>query len=347
VSPLGPSEAGPHAAFVEASGGEYGEILAARLRHLVQVDQPLVLITQLGRSGGTLLLRLLDSHPECHVIPHELGTTFKSIEGLTDDRDAAWAALRNERQFRDLLHYGFRPRNKKVPGERRPAYPFLLPPTLHRRIFDVALDTAKRTGPLTDRRVIDAYLTAYFNAWLDNRNLETAVPKRWVVGFEPGEIQRRQAMARFQELYPDGRVVSTVRDPWSWWVSAREWSPRWHDRDVALEDWLRAARQTRKLKQQLGEAHLVVPFERLVREPQRTMRRVAAFLDVEFRPSLVEPTFNGLPIEANSSFVGAAEGISTDPAERGANGALAEADAAAIQEQAGDAYARLLKLAFR
>ena len=45
---------------------------ATRRRHLVPVDQPLVLISQVSRSGGTLLSQLFAGHPECHVRPGEL-----------------------------------------------------------------------------------------------------------------------------------------------------------------------------------------------------------------------------------------------------------------------------------
>ena len=39
---------------------------------LVPVREPLVLISQVQRSGGTLLSQLLDGHPEVHAHPGEL-----------------------------------------------------------------------------------------------------------------------------------------------------------------------------------------------------------------------------------------------------------------------------------
>ena len=42
------------------------------VEHIRPVTCPLVLISQVQRSGGTLLSQLLDGHPELHAHPHEL-----------------------------------------------------------------------------------------------------------------------------------------------------------------------------------------------------------------------------------------------------------------------------------
>src|SRR5919198_369926 len=51
---------------------EYEALCRARLRHLVEVREPLVLVSQIQRSGGTLLSQLFDGHPQCHAHPGEL-----------------------------------------------------------------------------------------------------------------------------------------------------------------------------------------------------------------------------------------------------------------------------------
>ena len=43
-----------------------------RVENSVYVRQPLVLISQVQRSGGTLLSQSLDDHPECFAHPNEL-----------------------------------------------------------------------------------------------------------------------------------------------------------------------------------------------------------------------------------------------------------------------------------
>ena len=51
---------------------EYEALTELRSNHLVPVREPLVLISQIQRSGGTLLSQLFDGHPELHAHPSEL-----------------------------------------------------------------------------------------------------------------------------------------------------------------------------------------------------------------------------------------------------------------------------------
>ena len=60
--------------------------------------------------------------------------------------------------------------------------------------------------------MLDAYFTSYFNAWLDNQNLYTG-PKRVVTGFTPRLAMDEGSVERFFAAYPDGTLVSIVRDP--------------------------------------------------------------------------------------------------------------------------------------
>jgi hypothetical protein len=70
-------------------GREYKRIRETRLENVVWVDQPLALISQLPRSGGTLLTRLFDGHPECHSVPHELHPTWE-VGDDPADLDRVW-----------------------------------------------------------------------------------------------------------------------------------------------------------------------------------------------------------------------------------------------------------------
>ena len=69
------------------------ELADIRMRHLIEVRQPLVLIAQPNRSGGTLLSQLFDGHPQLHVHPWELeiGDRWDEWPELDLERTAAWA----------------------------------------------------------------------------------------------------------------------------------------------------------------------------------------------------------------------------------------------------------------
>jgi hypothetical protein len=314
---------------------EHAEIVRARLRSLVEVDQPLVLITQAPRSGGTLLVRLFDGHPACHAFPHEMATFAPAGHKLLQGAEQAWEVL-EDRKLRRILAEGHMQSKQKL-NQDRSLYPLLIAPVVHRELFLERYAALEDPSP---RQVLDAFMTAYFNAWLDNRNLYGPGAKRWVVGFAPHVVSRENKRRHFDEHYPDGRVISIVRDPWSWYASARRWSPRWRERDAAIAEWTAAAAAARDWRAEDPERVRVVAFERLLRAPQETTAELAAFLGIEPTPGLLEPTINGLPAAANSSFAGTGPGISTGPLDR-ARDELAPEDVAAIDETAGPLYAEL------
>src|SRR5207253_5548814 len=74
------------------------------------------------------------------------------------------------------------------------------------------------------RRSSDLYMTAYFNAWLDNHNLYGA-DKRWVVAFSPWLATEADDRTRFFTDYPEGRLIRIVRDPCGWYASASTSKP--------------------------------------------------------------------------------------------------------------------------
>jgi hypothetical protein len=291
--------------------------LAVRRQNVLPVDQPLALISQAQRSGGTLLARLFDGHPQCHAHPHELHIGDRRPHvwpSLALDEDpAAWFAKMEEERLGPMFEKGRRVIPLKS-QDKRPAeshYPFLLPPPFQRQIF---LQEVERRSPITsERQILDAYMTSLFNAWLDNQNLRGA-EKRWVVAFSPRRAwgDRREKLF---ELYPDGRLVSILRDPLSWFTSAQGRDPE-ADPEALLELWVRSAQEMIEAKDRYGDRVFILRFDELVRQTDKTMRALARFLGIDYDPVLATPTFNGYPVGANSSYEVRTTGVLTDPLER-------------------------------
>ncbi len=301
----------------------------------VPVQEPLVLISQMQRSGGTLLLRLLDGHPECHVAPFQLRGIDETAKRRSTDPEEVWQTLHDpklERRYRE----GYRQVKHDVLRDRE-VFSFRLPPDVHRAIYERCV--ASRAA-LSTRDLVDCYFTAFFNGWLDYENLGPG-PKRWVVGFEPAVPAKKLGRRALRGLYPDGRVVSIVRDPWTWYASARRWEPRWRDRERALDDWCDVAIGTLRWKKTAQDALVILTFEELVSRTEETMRALAGRLGIDYLPGLLVPTFNGRPIGANTSFADVATEVSTKPLER-AERELGDDDAAYITERAGNLYAEML-----
>lgn len=320
---------------------EYRTIRRQRRRSVVHVDQPLVLISQIQRSGGTLLSQLFDAHPELHAHPYELKIGFPRKEDWPDlDLDARpdqWYKLLVERRLRLLFDDGYS-KTSSSPQALRDAedtFPFLLPPKFQRKLF-VELASAPASS---QRDVLDTYMTSFFNAWLDNQNLY-ARPKKWVTGFTPRTVMVQPSVERFFRDYPDGRLVGMVRRPHDWYASARLHNPAEYEAvDAAMRLWRESADAIVHVKETHGSNAVVVTYESLVTETEAVMRRFADLLEISYLPSLLEPTFNGIPIRADSSFASTQRtGIVRD-AGRGVQ--LPGAVRARIDEIAGEAYARV------
>src|SRR5215831_17396707 len=111
---------------------------------LVPVKQPLVLISQVPRSGGTLLNRLFDGHPECltHVYELQLGPHKESWPELNLNESA-------EQWFEQLAEPHLVRNQLKTYASR----PFLFSPTLQRRLFLHCVEQK----PASTRGILDAY----------------------------------------------------------------------------------------------------------------------------------------------------------------------------------------------
>jgi Sulfotransferase family len=321
---------------------EYRELCQARLRHLVPVREPLVLVSQIQRSGGTLLSQLLDGHPECHAHPFELKIGYPKEHDwppLDLTRRETWFPM----LFEDRVVTHFR-RSYHKSAKRRHAYdkfPFLFLPRLQKAIFDASLGG----GPPEGRRdVLDAYFTSYFNAWLDNHNLYTG-PKRAVTGFTPRLVMHPASVEQFFADYPEGTLISIVRDPRAWYGSASSYSlENYADVEASLGLWRRAVGSALEASERFGERVLLLTYEQLVSDPEGTMSRVAERAAISMSPELLVPTFNGQPIRANSSDPVGRYGILPERASAYRE-SLDPAAVERIVELAGDLYERAVAAA--
>jgi hypothetical protein len=301
---------------------------------VVEVREPLVLISQVQRAGGTLLSQLFDGHPECHADPFELKIGFPKKHqwpALELDRPESWFGL--------LFNSGSLERLRPTARTRRPdagrsIFPCLFLPRLQKAIFDACV--AARPVE-SERDVLDCYFTSYFNAWLDNHNLYTG-PKKVVTGFTPRLAMEPANLERFFAAYPTGTLISIVRDPRAWYVSAARYKPEHYaDVDTALGLWRASAEAAIEAVGRFGERALVLTYEQLVLETDATMTEVARRIGITMSPELLRPTFNGLPIRANSSDSVESYGILSERASAYRDSLDAET-AERIGRIAGDLY---------
>jgi hypothetical protein len=313
---------------------EYRQLGRVRLGHVVQVREPMVLVSQIQRSGGTLLSRLFDGHSECHAHPYELKIGRKARWPKLDlGAPETWfEALYEDKVAQHLVAGWSKPGLKETEVD---VFPFLFLPRLQKHLFDdcVAAQPVER-----QRDVLDSYFTAYFNAWVDNQSLNSG-PKKLVTAFTPRTSLDPKSLERFFRDYPDGWLVTIVREPRAWYASASRHRSEYGDLDAALELWRASATAAIEARERYSERVVVLTYEQLVQDTETTMRGLAERLGLSWDPNLLVPTFNGRPVRANSSDPVAQYGVLTGRAEAWRE--VLDADAVArIEELAGDLYER-------
>jgi hypothetical protein len=289
---------------------EYRSLARTRIEYSVPVREPLVLVSQIERSGGTLLSRLFDGHPECHAHPRELEIGYPNQKRhwppIDLDRPESWFEMLHEAHPGKYRRKGYW--SSKRGAER---IPFLFSIQLQRTIFDTCVATR---NVRSERDVLDCYFTSYFNAWLDNHNLYTG-PKKVVTGFVPRLSLSLAEVERFFDDYPDGTLITTVRNPCGWYLSFRGHRDANVEVEGALGLWRRSATVGLEAHERHPERVVVVLYEALVRDTETTMRRIADRIGITMYPGLLVPTFNGRPIAANSSSKVNGQGVLPERAE--------------------------------
>ena len=189
--------------------------LLEHIEHSGAICSPLVLVSQISRSGGTWLSQLFDHHPHVWAHPLELrfGRSLKwdwpELSSLRDPEDV-WRALRYakaEERFGAGTYYK---------GSNQ-THPMLFSVDLQHAVF---LQLAAYWTPSSDRAWFDIYFTSFFSAWLDYQRRYG--PKRYVIAFTSMLALARASMTQFQRVYPDGWLVSILREPLGWYSSIKQ-----------------------------------------------------------------------------------------------------------------------------
>jgi hypothetical protein len=314
------------------------DIIAARVKHFPAIRAPMVLVSQVQRSGGTLMGQLFDGHPQCWAHPHEvkIGYPQKWDWPRIDlsSKPERWLEILFENSSIDQLKHGYG-------KDRGASHPFLTLPALQRALF---LHHAE--GARTERDVFDAYMTSYFGAWLDYQGNPDG--KRVVTGFAAALGTSAHNVDEFFRIYPDGHLISVVRDPFNWYPSARRLRSKasWFGTlESAVGWWERSVRAMLYARTHYPERVLILSFRELITDMPGTMRLVAERIGIEFDDVLCTPTFNGRPVmAANSSFKRQKEGgIRKDVLSRADQ--LSAEERAYIESRVGALYAEMEALA--
>jgi len=263
-------------------------------------DQRASFIAGQAKSGTTLLVALLDNHPELLVLPEE--TAY----------------------FPTVL-------TKYAPRGRRAQFDYLTKQSLSNVLFGGPCKWGKRNYATFPReKFLETFEQAAFDPVNAQQDLLVLMVKAYAAALERplDTVARwvektpanRNHVSEILRRFPHAKILVTIRDPRA--ILAAQ---------IALEKtrqtgrfstyyviahWLVAALLARRVRD--GEIPgLVVAYERLVCEPATIMEKVCAYLEINFDPKTVlTPTKVGQFWSGNSAARVNFSEVSSEPATR-------------------------------
>ena len=209
-------------------------------------ELPLILISQIQRSGGSLLTQLMDGHPEIMVHHSELSwgkptKAFWPRIKITDSGTEIFKALKEPLMERfNQLGYSKCSPNAESPPD---VFPFKFDSDLQKKMFVKYWDEEKQK---TVRKALDTFRKTYFKAW--ENYVYPEKPHYWAafaarLSQMPGQIEM------FFTDFPDGKFISIIREPVSWYASAKKHNPEsYKSLDEAIFLWQSSVLAARNYK---------------------------------------------------------------------------------------------------
>lgn len=261
-----------------------------------------------AKSGTTLLVSLLDNHPQLVVLPEETAYLEHRREylKLTGHEAKLQRLLQSLTVIKARKVYEETVAGVSADARNYEGFDW-------ERFLALAEEFIRQPG-MNDSLLLTEVIRAYgIVIGADCRNCV-----RWVE-----KTPRTESCAKeLDELFPEAKLLQIVRDPRAVFASfknrimARYGS---HAKAHRLpRSWNRSAREIPRLRQD-PERYLVIRYEDLVRNPREVLKQVCTWGEFEFSENMLEPTRAGRGWQGNSAFPQAFHGISAAPVDKWKN----------------------------
>ena len=264
-------------------------------------DQRACFVAGQAKSGTTLLVALLDNHPELLVLPEETAYFPTVLTKYAPRGRRAQFDYITKKSLSNVLFGG-----PCKWGKRDYSY---FPTSRFLQTFEqMAFDPAN-----TKRDLLVMMLEAY--AATLGRSLDSIT--RWI---EKTPANRKYLPA-IHSRFPYARILVTMRDPRAIFAAqiALEKTRKLGTFSTyyCISHWREVAKVALRAREDGDKTLFLVPYEKLILEPGEWMKQICAFLEIEYDPAIVlTPTKAGKFWEGNSATETAFSRISTEPLTR-------------------------------
>ena len=257
-----------------------------------------------AKSGTTLLMSLLDNHPQLIVVPEE--TAFLERRARFKRKKNLQARLKYLLEGSALNALGAgRVESKRVGENARDYTKFDYP-----RFVGLARDFINQPW-MNDSLLFTETIRAY--------GITIGTDWRKCVHWVEKTPRSETHLDVLDELFPEAKMIQMVRDPRAVFASrkkvVRYESGRFANVHLLVREWNRCARETLRLRRDPSR-FLVIRYEDLVSKPREVLEQVCRFGGFDFHEGMLEPTRGGNGWLGNSAFYKGFKGISAAPADR-------------------------------
>ncbi len=282
---------------------DFLKVIIKRLRDIIFLDYltsnlvkkshnirvPLILISQIQRSGGTLVSQLFDGHSQIYAYPNEL-TIWKP----------KWKLKNLSKKFENLdneyiKHFALKSEYKKESKSKwNKTYNFFFNLNAQKKIFNFNVNKKS-----SQRDILNAYFSSFFSSWINYKG--SLFKKKYITAFIPRVNLEKESIKYFFKNYPDGRLITIVRDPLDWLASASKHDPKTYGNfETALNLWKKSTESSIFLIKNNNVIGLT--FYDLVKNTKKTINYICKKIQLDIKDILYVPTFNSEPIMSDSSF---------------------------------------------
>lgn len=245
------------------------------------------------KCGTTLLVSLLDGHPDLFVYPGETGFFYKYFP-LYEKR-----SYNHKEKEAHIISSILRELDSDVRCWMKEGDCSAFTLSKAASVFRNKI----RTTPRKTKDYFESIISTAYALLPDARDKK---PKAWVEKTTSIEIYASTLFA----WYPQARFIHLVRDPRDNYGAIkagweREYSRYFDSKERLLQSVMdrgRLGMEFAKLNLKRFGAHryLIVRYEDLVAEPRKELSRISSFLSIPFCDSLLKPTFGGVLWKGNS-----------------------------------------------